>query len=125
MSSSHFLIGLFVFLILSCLSCHSFNGSGVENPPAMQETRETCVRSLVWKDPLEEEMATHSSVLAWKIPWSEKPGGLQSMVRKRLDTTERLTHTQAACIFSRLILCQLLHLLLFSSILRVFFSPCL
>ena len=42
--------------------------------PAM---RETWVRSLVWEDPLEEEMATHSSILAWRIPWSEEPGGLQ------------------------------------------------
>ena len=47
----------------------------VKNPPAMQET---WVRSLGWKDPLREEMATHSSILAWKIPWTEKPGKLQS-----------------------------------------------
>ena len=44
--------------------------------PAMQET---WVRSLSWEDPLEKEMATHSSTLAWKIPWMEEPGGLQSM----------------------------------------------
>ena len=42
----------------------------------MQETQ---VQSLVWKDPLEKEMATRSSILAWKIPWTEEPGGLQSM----------------------------------------------
>ena len=48
----------------------------VEIPPAMQETR---VRSLGREDPLEEEMATHSSILAWRIPWTEKPGRLQSM----------------------------------------------
>ena len=42
--------------------------------PAMQET---WVRSLGWEDPLEKEMATHSSVLAWEIPWTEEPGGLQ------------------------------------------------
>ena len=41
--------------------------------PAMQETR---VRSLGWEDPLEKEMATHSSILAWRIPWTEEPGGL-------------------------------------------------
>ena len=45
----------------------------------MQETQETQVRSLGREDPLEEEMATHSSILAWKIPWTEEPGGLQSM----------------------------------------------
>ena len=42
------------------------------------------------EDPLEKEMATHSSILAWRIPWTEEPGGLQSMGRKELDTTERL-----------------------------------
>ena len=48
----------------------------VKNLAAMQET---WVRSLGWKDPLEKEMATHSSILAWKIPCIEEPGGLQSM----------------------------------------------
>jgi len=48
----------------------------VKHLPAMRETR---VVSLGWGDPLEKEMATHSSILAWKIPWMEKPGGLQSM----------------------------------------------
>ena len=48
----------------------------VKNPPAMQET---LVRFLDWKDPLEEGMATHLSVLAWRIPWTEEPGRLQSM----------------------------------------------
>ena len=45
----------------------------------IQETQETQVRSLDGEDPLEEEMAAHSSVLAWEIPWTEEPGGLQSM----------------------------------------------
>ena len=45
----------------------------VKNLPAMQETR---VRFLSWEDPLEKEMATHSSILAWRIPWTEEPGGL-------------------------------------------------
>ena len=45
----------------------------------MQETQ---VQSLGWKDPLEKEMATHSSILAWRIPWTEKPGVLQSMDHK-------------------------------------------
>jgi len=48
----------------------------VKNPPEMQET---WVQSLDWEDPLEKEMATHSSILAWEIPWSEEPGRLQSM----------------------------------------------
>ena len=42
------------------------------------------------EDPLEKEMATHSSILAWRIPWTEEPGGLQSMGRKESDTPERL-----------------------------------
>ena len=45
----------------------------------MQETQETQVQSLCQEDPLEEAMAPHSSTLAWKIPWTEEPGGLQSM----------------------------------------------
>ena len=48
----------------------------VKHLPIMQETR---VPSLGWEDPLEKEMATHSSTLAWKIPWTEEPGRLQSM----------------------------------------------
>ena len=48
----------------------------VKHLPAMRETR---VRSLGWEDALEKEMATHSSTLAWKIPWTEEPGRLQSM----------------------------------------------
>ena len=45
------------------------SGLAVENPPAMQETQETWIQSTGWGDPLEEEMATHTSILAWKIPW--------------------------------------------------------
>ena len=48
----------------------------VKNPPSMQETG---VQSPGWEDPLEEEMATHSSILGWKIPWAEESGGLPSM----------------------------------------------
>ena len=51
----------------------------VKNLPAMQEIQETQVQSLGWEDPLEEEMAIHSSILDWKIPWTEEPGGLQSI----------------------------------------------
>ena len=49
---------------------------------------ETWVRSLDQEDPLEKEMATHSSILAWRIPWTEELGGLQSTGRKESDTTE-------------------------------------
>ena len=56
----------------------------VKNLPAMQKTP---VPSLGWEDPLEEGMATHSSILAWKIPWTEEPGRLQSMGSKESDTT--------------------------------------
>ena len=55
--------------------------------PAMWET---WVRSLGWEDPLEKEMATHSSFLAWRIPWTEELGGLQSTGLKELDMTEQL-----------------------------------
>ena len=48
----------------------------VKNLPAVQET---WIQSLGWEDPLEKEMVTHSSILAWKISWTEEPGGLQSM----------------------------------------------
>ena len=50
----------------------------------MQETQ---VQPLGWEDPLDNGMATHSSILAWRIPWTEEPGGLES----KLDTTEQLT----------------------------------
>ena len=59
----------------------------VKNLPAMQETQVPSLR----EDPLEQDMATHSSSLAWIIPWTEEPGGLQSMGRKELNTTEQLT----------------------------------
>ena len=54
-------------------------------------TQETQVQSLGQEDLLEKGIATHSSILIWRIPWTEKPGGLQSMGRKELDTTEPLT----------------------------------
>ena len=53
----------------------------VKRLPTMQETR---VRSLVWEDPLEKEMATYSSIFAWKVSWTEEPGGLQSMGLQRV-----------------------------------------
>ena len=63
----------------------------VKNLPAMQET---WVRFLGWEDPLEKGMATHSSILAWRIPWTREPGRLQSMDHKESDRTEQLTHRQ-------------------------------
>ena len=56
----------------------------VKNLPAMQET---WVQSLGQEDPLQKEMATHSSILAWRIPWTEEPGGLQSMGSQEIDMT--------------------------------------
>ena len=65
--------------------CEDFPGSSaVKNPPAVQET---WVRSLGREDPLEKEMATHSSIPAWKIPWTEEPGSLQSMGSQESDRT--------------------------------------
>ena len=61
-------------LVISYVS--SLMAQVVKNLPIMQETQ---VRSLGWEHPLEEEMATLSNILAWRIPWAEEPGGLQSM----------------------------------------------
>ena len=73
-----------------------------KNLPAMQETQ---VQSLGWEDPLANGMATHSSILAWRIPWTEEPGGVQSMrsqrVRHKWASTKTRTHTiclKAMCI---------------------------
>ena len=57
----------------------------VKNLPTVQETR---IQSLGWEDPLEKGMATGSSILAWRIPWTEETGGLQSMGSQESDTTE-------------------------------------
>ena len=58
----------------------------------MQETQ---VQSLGWEDPLEEEMATRSNIIAWEIPWTENPGGLQSMGKKRVEH-DRVTNTSSS-----------------------------
>ena len=63
----------------------------VKNLPAMQETQEMRVPSQGQEDPLDEGMATHSSILAYRIPWTEEPDGLQSKVSQKLDMTERLS----------------------------------
>ena len=60
----------------------------VKRLPAMQVTR---VQSLAWEDPLEKEMGTHSSTLAWKIPWTEEPRRLQSMGSQRIGTKSAFT----------------------------------
>ena len=62
----------------------------VKHLPAMRETR---VRSLGWEDPLEKEMVTHSSILAWRIPWTEKPGRLQSTGSQRVGHDFTFTFT--------------------------------
>jgi len=73
--------------------CHTYNvflgfpdGSVVKNKNCLplQQTQETWVQCLGWEDSLEEEMATCSSILAWKIPWTEEPDGLQSMGSQRV-----------------------------------------
>ena len=78
---------LSVFLFFMCLPNYegaSLVAQSVKNLPAMQETQ---VRFLGQEHPLAKEMATHSSILAWRIPWTEEPGGLQSMASQELDTT--------------------------------------
>ena len=64
----------------------SFTGASlvVQSVKNLPSVGEICVRSLGWEDPLEEGMATHSSTLAWRIPWREEPGGLQSMGSQRV-----------------------------------------
>ena len=69
----------------------------------VEETQKTWVWSPVWEDPLEEEMATHSGILAWKILWIEEPGGLQSIAsqsRIPLMQLSMLTHALVYCIFA-------------------------
>ena len=79
----------------------------VKNLPAMWET---WVQSLSWEDPLEKAKATHSTILAWRIPWTKEPGGLQSM------GSQRVVHdcpTFTNFYYSQLIVNTLLHYILF------------
>ena len=69
---------------LSWVSYSVLVAQTVKNQPAMWET---WVRSLGWEDPLEEDMTTHSSILAWRIPWTEEPVGYSPWSHKELDTT--------------------------------------
>ena len=69
-----------VLICISLIISEGFpHGPVVKNLPAVQEILETQVQSPAWEDPLEEEMATHSSILAWEIPWTEEPSRLQFM----------------------------------------------
>ena len=61
------------------LLLYEHDGLNLKKLPAMQETQEMQVQFLGWEETLEEGMATHSSILAWRIPWTEEPGGLQSI----------------------------------------------
>ena len=76
------------------LLCTSLVAQMVKNLPAMQETR---IQYLGWEDPLEKELTAHSSILAWRIPWTEEPDRLQFMELKESDLTERLTHSSRYC----------------------------
>ena len=90
-----FISGLFVFVYSTF---KGFSG-GSDILPAMQETK---LQSLGWEDILEKRKATHSSILAWRMPWTEEPAGLQTMgSQKELDTTEQISTHIALLKFSR------------------------
>ena len=69
----------------------------VENPPANAGRCKTWLQPLRWEDPLEEGVATHSSILAWRILWMEEPGGLSPKDSKEQDTNEATEHTRVQC----------------------------
>ena len=71
------------------------SGSAVKHPPAMLQLQEAWVGLLGQEDPMEEGMATHSSILGWKTPWTEEPGGLPSCGRKKLDMADVTACTHA------------------------------
>ena len=62
------------------------SGTSGKEPTCQRKRRETQVRSLYWENRLEKAMAAHSSILAWRIPWTEEPGGLQSIGSQRVKT---------------------------------------
>ena len=74
----------------------------------MQKVQETQVRSLGLEDPLEEEIATHSSILDWRIPWTEKPGGLQSLGLQKVRQDSVTNTTTTTLIFNTKILASVL-----------------
>ena len=78
-----------IIVLNVCISWASLEAQLVKNLPAMQDI---WVQFLGQEDPLEKKMATHSSIFAWRISWTEEPGGLQSMGLEELDTTQQLNH---------------------------------
>ena len=91
----HYRLNGLVILILSIFSLYlGFPGGSVAKElSAVSEMQEMQVWSLGQEDPLEEEMTTHCSILAWKIPWTEEPGGLQSMGSQRVGYDRVTKHT--------------------------------
>ena len=87
------------------------HGSVVKNLPAMQKMQETWVQSLGQEDPLEESMATHSSILAWRIPWTEEPGRLQSIGSQKVGH-DLVTEQHSRQIFNTLLIAKTFTLLL-------------
>ena len=87
--------------------------------------RKTQVWSLSWEDPLEEDMATHFSILAWRIPWTEEPGGLQSMGLQRVQHDWATTKITQLLFFFYLILKQISNILSFPAcVLLILFTVC-
>ena len=86
----------------------------VKNLPAMQEMQKMCVQSLSWEDLLDEEIATHSSILAWRIPWTEEPDRLQSMASQGRETQLSM-HTSHLLLQGRPILTNYIGTSLFPS----------
>ena len=83
----------------------------VKNPPVMQETQETWVRFWSWEDFLEEGMATHSSILAWKILWTEEPGRLQSIGSPKIWHYWAAKHTQTHMFYIYIYMCVCIYII--------------
>ena len=87
-------------------------GSVVKNPPEMQELQKTWVQSLSWEDLLDKGMAAHSSILAWRIPWTEEPSGLQSIRSQKVGHNRTWLkwlsmHAHTSPQYARLVLIQM------------------
>ena len=89
----------------------------------MQETQKTQVRSLGWENPLEEGMATHSSILAYRIPWMEEPGRLQSMGSQRVGHDRATEHSTSIVDLHEVLFSRFVprHLILLAAIIRSIF----